>query len=191
MQQFTIINTLTKRRTEEKSLDNENEFIHIFETYYKRIYNYMYYRTSCSATSEDLASKVFEKIMLNLCKYEEKKGSLDVWIFAIARNVSNDHFRLLKKHSFLSFSFDSLSHLVSKMKTPEDTLLATEASHKLSEAINNLDERERHIIALKFYGCLKNNAIAKILNITENNVGVIIYRSMKKLKNKLEGEELV
>ncbi|QUH25220.1 sigma-70 family RNA polymerase sigma factor [Serpentinicella alkaliphila] len=188
MQQFTVIKPLSER-TNQNPLCKEEIYTHIFETYYKRIYNYMYYRIACQTTAEDLTSQVFEKLLLNLSKYEEKKGSFEVWLFTIARNVLNDYFRALKRYSI--FSFEGVKQMVSKSKTPEDVVLFTETKDKLSEAINTLDGRERHIIALKFGGCLKNNEIAKILNITESNVGVIIYRSLKKLKQKMVSEEKI
>lgn len=48
--------------------------------------------------------------------------------------------------------------------------------------------RERNIVALKFGGNLKNKEIAGIIDITESNVGVILYRIMKKLKTEMERE---
>ncbi|KIE44613.1 RNA polymerase sigma factor, sigma-70 family protein [Clostridium argentinense CDC 2741] len=68
-------------------------------------------------------------------------------------------------------------------------VLTAEANNKLSKALNTLNTRERNIVALKFGANLKNKEIAEIVGITESNVGVILYRTMKKLKKKLEREE--
>ena len=54
--------------------------------------------------------------------------------------------------------------------------------------MNILNERDRNIVSLKFGANLKNQEIAQILDITESNVGVILYRTMKKLKKKIEEE---
>ena len=45
------------------------------------------------------------------------------------------------------------------------------------------------MIALKFGANLKNVEVAEILNLTESNVGVILYRAMKRLKKELEKED--
>ncbi|AOY75801.1 sigma-70 family RNA polymerase sigma factor [Clostridium formicaceticum] len=188
MQQFALINVLDKGDIK-KNICNEEAFTHIFETYYRRVYNYIYYRVHCQSTAEDLTSQVFEKIMISIDKYDEKRAPFEVWLFAIAKNILRDHFRSLKKQKFFSFSLDKVKQLVSREKTPEDMILITETNDELIKAIKTLDERERNIIAFKFGGNLKNNEIAKILHITESNVGVILYRSMKKLKKEMEREE--
>ena len=71
-------------------------------------------------------------------------------------------------------------------KGPEEIVLTSETNNELTKALNILNARERNIVALKFGANFKNNKIAEILDITESNVGVILYRSMKKLKKKIE-----
>ncbi|WP_242843512.1 sigma-70 family RNA polymerase sigma factor [Clostridium tetani] len=147
----------------------------------------MYYRVNCDYTTEDLTSQVFEKIMLKIKTYSESKSPFEVWVFAIARNVVNDYFRSLKKHKL--FSLDTIKELVSKEKSPEGIVVTAETNAKLSKALDTLDKRERNIVALKFGANIKNKEIAQILDITESNVGVILYRTMKKLKIEMEREE--
>lgn len=181
MENLAFSNSLEQKENEEKG------FTDIFETYYKKVYNYIYYRVNCHHTTEDLTSQVFEKIMLKIGTYSESKSPFEVWVFAIARNVVNDYFRTLKKHKF--FSIDKFKELVSKEKNPEDLMVIAETNDKLSQALEVLNKRERHIVALKFGANLKNKEIAQVLDITESNVGVILYRTMKKLKKELEREE--
>lgn len=186
MKQLAVCNVLEEKEIKE-NLYHEKEFAHIFELYYKRVYNYIYYRVNSEHITEDLTSQVFEKIMLKIDMYSESKSPFEVWVFAIARNVVTDHFRSIQKHKF--FSLDSIRDLVSKEKNPEDIVVTAETNSKLSKALNVLNSRERNIVALKFGGNLKNKEIAEILDITESNIGVILYRTMKKLKKELEREE--
>lgn len=179
--------SLYKDISKEKDIAIEKDFSYIFEAYYKRVYNYIFYRVSCHHTSEDLTSKVFEKIMLKIDTYSEEKSSFEVWLFTIARNTLNDYFRSIKKHKLVSI--DSIINLVSKKKTPEDVVISLETNDEILKALNVLDKRERQIIELKFGADLKNKDIATLLDISESNVGVIIYRSMKKLKKQLKGSE--
>ncbi|WP_070001169.1 sigma-70 family RNA polymerase sigma factor [Cellulosilyticum sp. I15G10I2] len=165
----------------------EQELTYLFETYYKRVYNCIYYRVHCQYVSEDLTSQVFEKIMLKLHTYKEERSNFEVWLFAIVRNVVNDYFRSKKKHQWISI--DSILHLKSASKEPEALIISRETSSELLEAIKVLEENERHLIAYKFGASLKNKEIAQILGMSESNVGVKLYRIMKKLKTKLEGED--
>ena len=183
MQQLVLVDTLDEKETKE-DLYKEKDFTYIFETYYKRVYNFIYYRVGHQYTTEDLTSQVFEKVMIKISTYDENKSPFEVWLFAIARNIVNDYFRSQKKHKFLSI--DTIKELVSKKKTPEDVVEIAETNGKLLKALNTLDKRERNIVALKFGADLKNVEIAEILDLTESNIGVILYRTMKKLKKELE-----
>ncbi|MEW9094139.1 MAG: sigma-70 family RNA polymerase sigma factor [Clostridiaceae bacterium] len=186
MQQLAVNDSLNQREIK-KIVCAEEELTNIFNNYYKRVYNYIYYRVNCDYTAEDLTSQVFEKIMVKIETYSEGKAPFEVWVFAIARNVVNDYFRSLKKHQF--FSLDAIKELVSKEKTPESMVVTAETNAKLSKALDILNKRERNIVALKFGANIKNKEIAQILNISESNVGVILYRTMKKLKSEMEKGE--
>lgn len=134
-----------------------------------------------------MTSQIFEKVMSRIDTYNKEKAPFEVWLFGIARNVVNDYFRDLKKYRV--FSMDSIKELASSKKSPEDIIEIKEINGELFKALKILDMREQNIIALKFGANLKNVEIAEILNLTESNVGVILYRTMKKLKKELEKEE--
>ncbi|MDF2925688.1 MAG: subfamily polymerase sigma-24 subunit [Paenibacillaceae bacterium] len=75
--------------------------------------------------------------------------------------------------------------MVSNRKDPERLAIVGETHDSLSRALAALAERERNIIALKFGAGLKNTEIARVTGVTEDNVGVILYRTLKKLKKEL------
>jgi RNA polymerase sigma-70 factor (ECF subfamily) len=182
----TVVNFLQKEKKINEIVDKQDEFTEIFELYYKRLYNYAYYRVNSQAVAEDLTSQVFEKIMLNIKTYCIEKSKFEVWMFTISRNVINDYFRKQKRHKIISI--DSIIDLISGDKGPEDLIINEERNNKLINALNILDAKERNIIAYKFGADLKNVEIAKILKISESNVGVKLHRIMKKLKNEMEKE---
>lgn len=82
-----------------------------------------------------------------------------------------------------------MQQFVSSKKDPEKLLLNEERSDTLITALNKLNERERNLIALKFGACLRNTEVAEITGLSESNIGVILYRAMKKLKNELGSVE--
>lgn len=183
MPKLALIDAPSKREIQ-GDLYMEKEFSYIFETYYKRVYNFIYYRVNNHYTAEDLTSRIFEKVMLKINTYDESKSPFEVWLFAIARNVANDYFRSLQNNKILSI--DTFKNLISGKKTPEDIVEIAETNDELLKALSILNERERNIVALKFGADLKNVEIAKVLDLTESNVGVILFRTMKKLKKELE-----
>lgn len=182
MQKLSVITNLDKKAIE--PFEKEEEFSEIFKAYYKRVYNYIYYRVNCQYVAEDLTSEVFEAVMVKRDSYSKEKAPFEVWVFAIARNKVNDHFRGLKKRNF--FSLDVIKDFISGDKTPESEAIEAEENRELFKALETLDKRERNVVALKFGAQLKNIEIAQVLDITESNVGVILYRTMKKLKKEIE-----
>ncbi len=181
-----LINILDKKASDQ-ILYGEEDFAYIFETYYKRVYNYIYYRINSHHGAEDLTSKIFEKVMTRIDTYNSEKAPFEVWLFSIVKNVVNDYFRDLKRNRI--FSIDSVKEVVSSKKSPEDIIESEETNEELLRALKVLNVRERNMIALKFGANLKNVEVAEILNLTESNVGVILYRAMKRLKKELEKED--
>jgi RNA polymerase sigma-70 factor (ECF subfamily) len=163
--------------------DAESRFASIFETYHKRIYNYIAYRVNCHFTAEDLTSQVFERTLTKIGTYSENKSPFEVWLFAIARNTVNDHYRSLKSSRL--FSLTGLKELVSGKKSPESLIIEGEFNDQLQQALQSLNARERNMIALKFGAELKHTQISELLGISENNVGIILYRTMIKLRKQL------
>lgn len=128
---------------------NEGDFIYIFETYYKRIYNYIYYRINSHHSAEDLTSQIFEKVMIKIDTYNKEKAPFEVWLFGIAKNVVNDYFREQKKYKI--FPIDSIKELVSGKKSPEDIIEIKETNGELLRALKILDMREQNIIYIMYY----------------------------------------
>ncbi len=158
----------------------------LFQVYYRRVYNFIYYKVNHRQTTEDLLSLTFEKIIKNQGQYSGKKGSQEVWIFTIARNVVYDHFRKERKTAFSSF--DELPEPVSEEASPLSVILQGERKELLLRAIRALNDQEQTMVALKFGGGLRNQELATVLGMTENAVGVKLYRIMKKLREWMEKE---
>ena len=49
-------------------------------------------------------------------------------------------------------------------------------------ALATLDARDRDLVALKFAGGLSNAEIARVLDMTESNVGTRLHRTVTKLR---------
>lgn len=183
-----IVSDTVKHKNISKEEFNERDFAYIFEIYYKRVYNFIYYRVNDSYAAEDLTSQTFERYMLKIDTYNGVKSTFEAWLFTIAKNIVNDHFRSLKGVKILPI--DSIKDLISGKRGPEDMAVNSENKDELLRAIKVLNPNEKEIIALKFAAGIGNKDIASILNMSDSNVGVILYRAMKKLKKEIgKGEK--
>ena len=71
-------------------------------------------------------------------------------------------------------------------ETPEGELLYGELKEKLTEAIDNLNEKEKIVVTLYYYENLKLREIAEILGITESRVSQLHSAAIIKMKNRLK-----
>ena len=62
-------------------------------THHKRVYGLCYRLTGNPADAEDVTQDVFLKIYSNLAAFNATKGSLQVWITTVTRNLLVDTFR--------------------------------------------------------------------------------------------------
>jgi RNA polymerase sigma-70 factor (ECF subfamily) len=164
-------------------------FENIFETHYKRVYNFCAYRINNHHDTEDLVSTVFEKVIAKYDTYRPSTSPLEAWIITIAKNVVNDYFRHRKKRSYIPLELVSDAAASTPGNQPEEVFITCENNAALMRALNVLNEKERTVVAMKFAASLKNVDIASAMSLSESNVGAIIHRSLKKMRKVLEGEK--
>jgi RNA polymerase sigma-70 factor (ECF subfamily) len=57
----------------------------------------------------------------------------------------------------------------------------------LKRCIAKLTPHEQEIVSLKFSSEMTNRQIADMIGLSESNVGVILYRTVRKLRSEFEG----
>ncbi|MFS0840319.1 sigma-70 family RNA polymerase sigma factor [Paenibacillus sp. 1P03SA] len=169
--------------TRETILTSE-QFSELYEMYIDRVYKYIYYRIHNSYETEDICSKVFETVISKYNSFSEEKAKFDVWLFAIVRNAVTDYFRARKKR--FHFSLDSITGHILPKPSPEELAIRGDEHQALFKALEKLRDKERNIIAMKFAAGLKNSEIAELMGVSESNIGVVVFRSLKKLQKILE-----
>ncbi|MFA5138501.1 MAG: sigma-70 family RNA polymerase sigma factor [Elusimicrobiota bacterium] len=158
------------------------DFAAFYDAFFGRIYNYIRYRVSDPAAAEDVTSAVFEKALDKFESYRAEKGPIEAWIFAVARNTVNDHFRRRRLWAWLPWAEGSPA----EGDTPETLLSRKESDAELLSALACLNERERDVLAMKFAWKMTNRGIAAQTGLSESNVGVIVFRSVKRLRGEME-----
>lgn len=159
-------------------------FARLFHAYYKRVYKYICYRINNHYAAEDICSHVFETVIAKYASYSPEKANFEVWLFAIARNAVNDYFRSRKRG--FAFSLDAVLNAVLAKPSPEELVIRDDNHRALFTALAKLSDKERSIIAMKYGAGLKNSEIAALLGRSSSNIGVVLYRSLKKLHHELD-----
>jgi RNA polymerase sigma factor (sigma-70 family) len=148
-----------------------------FERYYPAVFKYFRYRGADYETANDLASSTFERALKNLSRYDPRKAQIQTWLFAIAHNLGINHWKAEKQTIPLDEDLP-----IPDDPPLEQVLILTQDKEQILQALRSLNDRAREILALKFGGQLTNRQIAGLNDLTESNVGIILYRSLLKLR---------
>jgi RNA polymerase sigma factor (sigma-70 family) len=164
---------------------NREAFSRLYDEYMPKVYRYVYYRVNDVQLAEDITSNVFEKALDNFSKYSAEKAAFSTWIFAITRNLIVDYYR--EQGKMQTTSIDEAVEVSSREPNPEEELESKEEKQLLRVCIAKLPQDEQEIVRLKFTMEMTNRDIAKVVGLSESNVGVKLYRIVRKLRNSFEG----
>ncbi|OGO31260.1 MAG: hypothetical protein A2Z29_09230 [Chloroflexi bacterium RBG_16_56_11] len=160
-------------------------FAVFYEQYMPKVFRYIRFRITEKDLAEDLTSVVFEKALTKFTTYTPEKATFSTWIFRIARNTLIDHFRASSRGSTVQLD-EAIEH-ANDDESPEETAIASEEQRMLRQCISRLSPGEREIISLKFGADMTNRQIAGTLGISDSNVGVILFRAVRKLRSDFAG----
>ena len=144
-----------------------------------RVYNFFRYRCGHEALAEDLTANTFEKAWRARHRYRRDLAGFSTWLLSIARNVAIDHFRSDRSTSSLEDVAEPIAD-----GTPEDQTAFVSDLSRLVALIEELPERDRELLALKYGAEATNRTIARLTGITESNVGTILHRAVERLRER-------
>lgn len=156
-------------------------FAEVYDHYFPKVYSYVRSRVNTSNLADDLSSQIFERVLLKINTFQPERGSFSGWLFTIAHNIVSDYLRIENKQNWIALE-ETSQELACVRPGPEETCLDGEDRRNLLKALAKLTDRERSIIELKFWVGLNNRQIAQIVNLSDSNVGIILYRSIRHLR---------
>ena len=153
----------------------------VYVEYLPKVYNFFRYRVGETSLAEDLTAATFEKVWKARARYRKDLGSLNAWIFSIARNVAIGYFRKNRQMiSLEALELHSARHEV------EENIQKRQDFKRLQRLLSDLPDRERELIALKYGAGLTNRTIAQLTGLSESNVGTILSRVVGRLRAEWE-----
>lgn len=166
--------------------DDDSAFNELYNYYFPRVYNYVHYRVADLHVCDDLTSQIFEKLFSRLNYYQSGKATFSTWLFSIAHHTIVDYYRSQARTHVTSVEITA--ELIHSEQDPSDIVAFNETQQHLLTALASLTQRERDIIALKFWSGSSNRDIAALTGITESNTAVILFRAMRRLRVILESQ---
>lgn len=168
-------------RTDREAGAEEAEWERVYREQARRVYNFFRYRVGDDAVAEDLTADTFERAWKHRHRYRNDAARFSAWLFSIARNLSIDHHR--RRHWRRRLAIQTAESMESDIeRSAEEGAVNTWDLEKLKKLLHGLPDREIDLVALKFGAGMTNREMAKLLDLTESNVGTLLYRVIKKLR---------
>ncbi|MBI9102648.1 MAG: sigma-70 family RNA polymerase sigma factor [Spirochaetales bacterium] len=163
-----------------KTLEGNSEaFGELYEKYFDKIYNYLYYRTLHKETAEDLTSRTFMKSLEKLSTYSSEKGAFSTWLYRIAGNLLVDHFRTSGRTETISAVWDLPSEEEEFVIDIHNKLYW----EKLKPVLDSLPTEKREIVIMRIWDDLSFGEIAEITGKSVGACKMGFARTLKNLKD--------
>jgi RNA polymerase sigma-70 factor (ECF subfamily) len=174
------------RELVKRAKQNDSEALaQIYDLFVEKVYRYIYYKVGDQTEAEDLTEEVFLKVLENIERFEERGIPFSSWLFAIARNLVINYYKLHSRRAVIPLH--QLKEKISNERRPDEVFFKNFSAEELRLAIAQLTEEQQQVIILKFFSDLKNREIADVLNKSEGAVKALQHRALASLYRKLRG----
>ncbi len=162
----------------ERSRKDPQAFGELYEKYFDRIFNYILRQTDNDELTGDLCSQTFVNALNNLGKYEFRGFPFSAWLYKIAGNEVNKHYRKNKGKKIFSIEELKVRELVEQTTESWDEELINRVIHYMNELPTDMIQ----VLELRFFEDKDFKEIAFILDMTESGAKMRTYRALDKLR---------
>ena len=163
-------------------LGDEEAFSSLFERYYSTLVNY----GKTLMTGEDLVKDCVQDVFVDIWTYRYKLNEAIVvkayLLSSVRKRIARLHHR---EHIFSNIkNIDSLEFLFDF--SIEDRLIADETTAKkveqLNKSINQLSDRQKEAIYLRYHQGLSVEQVAEVLNLNYQSTKNLLHRAILQLR---------
>lgn len=140
--------------------------------------------------AEDAVHKAFIKIIDNLHKIDDPIcNKIKSFLVIIVRNVAVDMYNHIKKQNIVTFD-ETYIIKEDTDSSPLELIISEESIENMVENINKLDVKYSDVILLKYFYEYSEIEIARLLDISHENVRVRLHRGRKMIKEMMKKGDL-
>ena len=157
----------------------------IFDHYFPQLFSYAH----TISNDTELNEEEIQDLFVHLWEKREKLGNTDSIKLYLFKAIRRKLIKAINRQKSLSFT-DYTNNKSLKIDSYETDLIKSEAislkKQSISREIDNLSQRQREAIYLKYYQNKSNQEIAEILSITIESTYKLVHYALKSLKFNLE-----
>jgi len=162
----------------ERSKKDSRAFGELYEKYYDRIFRFLYRQTDDEDLTADLCSQTFLIALKNVERYQFRGVPFSAWLYKIASNEVNKHYRKEKRVKVFSIEEIRVRELMEQANEDWDE----ELIQRMLTHLKELPTEMLQVLELRFFEDKDFKEIAFILDITESGAKMRTYRAIDRLR---------
>jgi RNA polymerase sigma-70 factor (ECF subfamily) len=163
------------RRAQQPARLTSEDFTSVYEAHVGRVYGFIYSQVGNREEAEDLTSQVFLKVYNSLSRFEGR-GSLEGWLFQIARATVNDHWR--EKYRLPAMPLPEGLEIAENTIPPDFNRASRD--QRVQQILDSLPQNYRDVLHYRFLKRCSVKETAAAMHLTETNVKVLQFRALRK-----------
>lgn len=162
----------------ERARKDAREFGMLYEKYFDRIFYFVLRQVDDEELAGDLCSQTFVNALNHLPRYEFRGLPFSAWLYRIATNEVNKHYRKTKGKRVFSLEEAKVKELTERTDDGWDEDLI----QRLLNYMKDLPTDMLQVLELRFFEDKDFKEIAFILEMTESGAKMRTYRALDKLR---------
>lgn len=163
--------------------------VRAFEQLYARhrgpLYRFLQRQLRNPALAEEMFQDVWQRVIAAREGWRPE-AAFATWLYRIAHNRLNDHWRALKHRPPAPADADERAARVPDPHTPERTLSEFEQRRRLQQALDELPDEQREVLLLRLEQELTLEEIGEITGVGRETVKSRLRYAMDKLRARLQ-----
>ncbi len=166
----------------EEAADSKTPFALLVQQHHAKLYNFIYRYTRNRQDAEDLTQDTFVRAFKNFHRYDSKYAFAS-WLFTIGRRTVYNHYRSARQTEPMEFDIADTSI------RPDGAAEQSDTRNSVWESAKSLKKDYREVLALKYIEDLSIVEIAQVMNKSQSNIKILLFRARNQLKklHKREG----
>ena len=178
-----------KNKSENSSLkyntDSSAVWQHVLPQVIPLVFRMFTKRGFHTVLAEELTQKSIFEAFRSRENYEPSKGTLEQWIFGVAKNHLALELRRRKNQPKLDGQLRRHIEAMESIPLPETVLERHETHMLLDKALSQLGTKEQTVLKSKYLDDHSARQIGKIMKLSEKAVHSLLYRARIALREKL------
>jgi len=162
----------------------------LYDRYGRVVFGVLYQMLGSPEIAEEVAQDAFHAVWRRAHTYRADRGSVRVWLLAIARNAAIDWRRTKGKRQEREAEIDEAVALVEETAL-EDRVITTLGAERVRAAVAALPAEQREVLSLAFWSGLSQSEIAARTSVPLGTVKTRVRLGMAKLRERLIGTGLL